>query len=101
MLLARRRLLVGAGASSLFPYAAFAARNGTALLDGSATSTGASPQLPTILNGYPKRPPWQVAGVDYGVGPPNSQSFLNSANLAANFPSGVTVVNTAGSRSIT
>lgn len=29
------------------------------------------------FNTYPKRPPWKVAGVDYGVGPPASTVFKN------------------------
>jgi hypothetical protein len=39
--------------------------------DGSTNApAGVAPQHPTLLNGYAKRPPWKVAGVDYGVGIP-------------------------------
>jgi len=36
--------------------------------DGSANAPAGTPQLPTLLNGYAVRPPWNVAGVDYYVG---------------------------------
>lgn len=36
--------------------------------DGSANAPTGTPQFPTVLSGYVKRPPWNVAGVDYRVG---------------------------------
>ncbi len=38
--------------------------------DGSVLAPAGPPQLPNLLSGYPTRPPWKVAGVDYAVGPP-------------------------------
>lgn len=38
-------------------------------IDGSKFPAGGSAQIPSLLNGYFSRPPWQVAGVDYAVGP--------------------------------
>lgn len=40
-----------------------------------ASTVNIAPQHPTILNGYVKRPPWHVAGVDYYVGAPTSPSW--------------------------
>jgi hypothetical protein len=40
-----------------------------AINDGSANAAVGSPQLPNLLSGYAVRPAWQVAGVDYAVGP--------------------------------
>src|SRR6266542_4367378 len=37
--------------------------------DGSANASAGTPQEPNLLAGYTVRPPWQVAGVDYAVGP--------------------------------
>ena len=38
------------------------------LKDGSANARAGTAQVPTLLNGYAVRPPWNVAGVDYHVG---------------------------------
>jgi hypothetical protein len=44
-------------------------------IDGSANApAGVAPQMPNILNGL-TRPPWKVAGVDYGVGYPAGTVF--------------------------
>jgi hypothetical protein len=52
-------------------------------LDGSpGAPAGVSPQLPNILNGLAVRPPWKVAGVDYGVGIPAGTSLLDPATTA-------------------
>lgn len=53
----------------------FALRDGTAseldlLDDGHANAPHAPIQKPELLTSYVKRPPWKVAGVDYGVGVP-------------------------------
>lgn len=36
--------------------------------DGSANAPSGTSQFPSVLSGYTKRPPWNVAGVDYRVG---------------------------------
>jgi hypothetical protein len=38
-------------------------------------------QFPGLLNGYPARPPWKVAGVDYGVGIPPGTELSDIANI--------------------
>lgn len=68
-----------------------------ASLDGRANAPAGTPQYPTLLNAYPPstgrvrtglsvvasqalgngQPPWMVAGVDYLVGPPAGQSFID------------------------
>jgi hypothetical protein len=51
--------------------------------DGSANApAGVAPQRPTILNGYVKRPAWQAAGVDYGVGYPSATVLKNPATIS-------------------
>src|ERR1700730_12334398 len=37
--------------------------------DGHVNAPSGAPQTPNLLSGYAVRPPWQVAGVDYAVGP--------------------------------
>ena len=37
--------------------------------DGSANAPTGAPQYSTLLSSYAAQPPWQVAGVDYAVGP--------------------------------
>lgn len=44
--------------------------------DGFANApAGVAAQYPNLLDGYAARPPWRVAGVDYGVGPPAATVF--------------------------
>ena len=43
--------------------------------DGSANAPAGAPQLPSLLNGYAVRPPWEVAGVDYAVGVPTGTTL--------------------------
>ncbi len=58
-------------------------------LDGFQTRpAGTAAQYPTFLNGL-CRPPWKVAGVDYGVGFPAAQVFKTPGVTAP--PAGVTV----------
>ncbi len=61
---------------------------GNAYVDGCPASPAGTPQLPGILAGYAKRPPWNVAGVDYHVGVP-AGTVLSPANTAS-LPSGCT-----------
>ena len=57
--------------------------DGTGVLPGNDTVTdgtvgapvGATIPHPTLLDAYPNRPPWNVAGVDYGVGPHSGITF--------------------------
>ena len=49
----------------------------TTLGDGSAGAAAGVPQVPTLLDGYAVRAPWQVAGVDYAVGI-NARTVLKS-----------------------
>jgi hypothetical protein len=43
---------------------------GYSSIDGAANAVAGTPQLPHLLDAYgANRPPWQVAGVDYAVGP--------------------------------
>lgn len=56
--------------------------SGTAAVDGCTSSPSASAQFPTMFTGgsgdsYVTRPAWNVAGVDYGVGPPSGQTYIN------------------------
>lgn len=55
---------------------------GNAYVDGCPAASAGSPQLPTILNGYATRPPWNVAGVDYPVGVPAGTSLLDPTTAA-------------------
>ena len=41
----------------------------TGYYDGSANAPSGAPQYSTLLSSYAAQPPWQVAGVDYAVGP--------------------------------
>jgi|ERR1700722_511699 len=52
-------------------------------LDGFVGAPVVPPQLPNLLNGYAARPPWHVAGVDYGVGVPTAKqaTYLDPATL--------------------
>ena len=57
--------------------------------DGAANAPGGTAQLPTLLNGYAVRAPWQVAGVDYAVGPQPGVTFkdpstINMAGVSVN-----------------
>lgn len=64
--------------------------------DGSANAPAGTAQFPTLLNGYTKRPPWRVAGVDYAVGYPSGQSFANPSTISM---TGVSV--NAGTHTVT
>ena len=41
----------------------------------------APPQFPGLFSGYPTRPAWKVAGVDYAVGVPADITLLDPANI--------------------
>lgn len=49
----------------------------TASADGCAAAKVALPQYPNQLKTYSFRPAWNVAGVDYGVGPADTQVFTD------------------------
>ncbi len=55
---------------------------GSAYADGCSGAAAGSPQLPTILQGYATRPPWNVAGVDYPVGVPAGTSLKDPTTAA-------------------
>jgi T5SS/PEP-CTERM-associated repeat protein len=50
--------------------------------DGSAGAPAGTPQLPNLLSGYPVRPPWEVAGVDYAVGVPSGTVLKDPATIS-------------------
>src|SRR6266404_4209622 len=52
-----------------------------ALNDGSANASVGSVQHASLLNGYAVRPSWEVAGVDYAVGP-NSTPLKDPATIS-------------------
>jgi hypothetical protein len=52
------------------------------------TAPLANVQKPGLLNAYPLRPVWKVAGVDYAVGVPNGTALKNPASIVL---TGVTV----------
>jgi hypothetical protein len=56
--------------------------------DGSANAPAGMPQLADLFRGYPVRPPWKVAGVDYYVGVP-SGTVLKDPGVPGNLPAGV------------
>src|SRR5208283_804125 len=56
--------------------------HGSAYADGCSGAAAGSPQLPTILEGYATRPPWNVAGVDYPVGVPAGTSLKDPTTAA-------------------
>jgi len=72
------------------------------LNDGSAAAAGGPAQFPTILNVYggtnarnrgliggkQYQPPWNVAGVDYAVGPKQGTVFKDGTSLVAAIPAG-------------
>jgi hypothetical protein len=74
------------------------------LADGYVNASGGTPQLPSILNSYggsnarnkgliggkQYQPWWNVAGVDYAVGP-KAGTIFKDGTVQANLPSGVTV----------
>ena len=49
--------------------------------DGSLHAPTGSANFPTSLNGYVKRPPWKVAGVDYRVGAQTGVSITPAADV--------------------
>lgn len=56
--------------------------------DGAHDAPKGTPELPNLFAGYPVRPPWEVAGVDYHVGLP-AGTPLKDPRIAANLPAGV------------
>jgi hypothetical protein len=50
--------------------------------DGLTSAPLANVQKPGLLNAYPLRPVWKVAGVDYAVGMPNGTVLKNPASIA-------------------
>ncbi len=56
--------------------------------DGSTLAPSGTAQYPSLLNGYSKRPPWRVAGIDYAVGYPTGQTFKDPSVDA--LPTGAT-----------
>ena len=61
---------------------------GNGYADGCVGAPSGTPQYPNLLNGYAKRPPWNVAGVDYYVGAPGSTVLKDWQTLKTNPPSG-------------
>lgn len=59
---------------------------GAAFADGCAGAAAATIPLPGILSGYAKRPPWNVAGIDFGVGVPTGTSLADVTT--ASLPTG-------------
>ncbi len=53
----------------------------TTYQDGSANAPAGTPILPNLLAGYAKRPPWEVAGVNYAVGVPAGLTLLNPSTI--------------------
>lgn len=62
--------------------------SGQGYVDGCSGAPAGSMQLPSILSGYPVRPPWNVAGVDYYTGIPAGTSLADPAT--ASLPTGAT-----------
>lgn len=50
--------------------------------DGSANAPSGIAQFPSLLSGYPVRPPWKVAGVDYYVGTPTGAALTDPATAS-------------------
>src|SRR5882724_12048085 len=48
-----------------------------------AIDAEAPPQHPALLDHYAFRPPWKVAGVDYGVGYPTSTKLIDPSAISA------------------
>lgn len=51
------------------------AHSGAGYSDGCAGAPSVAAQYPALLDGYAVRPPWDVAGVDYGIGYSSTQTF--------------------------
>ena len=81
--------------SSAPPACPFAAAG---YADGCAEAVAAQTIMPTILNGYAKRAPWDVAGVDYAVGLPTGVVLSPPTSISM---AGVTVNSTAHTVTIT
>lgn len=56
--------------------------------DGSQNAPAGPPQRPTLLNPYPFKPSWKVAGVHYAVGPKVAPTKIATASMS------ITVANT-------
>lgn len=96
---------LAAGSYSLTCRATNSAGNGTGTAAISATQTvSGSPQYPALLNGYTLRPPFQVAGVDFYVGLPSSQTLAAPTTLSGtgvSVNSSIKAVTLSGSNNIT
>jgi hypothetical protein len=62
---------------------------GSAYKDGCPAAVAAVTLFRTMLNGYAARPPWNVAGVDYGIGIPTGTTLQDPT--AGGLPSGTTL----------
>ena len=70
-----------AGMAAACPFAVAAARSG--LDDGCANAPAGQSQYPTLLARYgSRRPPWDVAGVDYPVGIPAGTVLIDWQSIA-------------------
>jgi hypothetical protein len=78
----RPRLLAQCLPSSVDPRKISSVHHSVSL-DGRSDAPTGLPQWPTLLDRYAARPPWQVAGVDYAVGPGSGTSFVtpNTGNM--------------------
>ena len=54
----------------------------TGYSDGSASAPGGAAQYSTLLSGYEVRPPWEVAGVDYAVGPQTGVTLKDPSTIS-------------------
>ena len=54
---------------------------GSSYADGCGSAPAGTVQFPNILKGYAKRAPWNVAGVDYAVGPQPGVVLRNPATI--------------------
>lgn len=67
------------------------ARSAWETIDGSLNPATGAANVPALLNGYAKRPPWRVAGVDYRVGLPETWSSTDWVTWAVANSSFVTI----------
>ena len=63
---------------------------GTSYPDGCSGAPSGTIQFPSLLSSYVKRPPWNVAGVDYYVGVPAGTTLQDAQTISM---AGVTVTN--------
>jgi hypothetical protein len=73
---------------------------GSTYPDGCPSAPTATTQYPTLLSSYTKRPPWNVAGVDYPVGVPSNITLKDPAvdalPSACSYSSGTFTVSCSG-----